>query len=101
MAATTRPMDALPFQPVELAAIDAARNIRRRWSVVTYRDLFGQVMVETCWGRLGAKGRTLVHSFSDDGEALRYVRALLARRGTAERRIGVSYISLPERERAS
>lgn len=87
-------MDALPFQPVELAAIDAARNIRRRWSVVAYLDLFGQVLVETSWGRLGTKGRTIVHSFSDDRQALRYVRALLARRGTAQRRIGVQYADL-------
>jgi predicted DNA-binding WGR domain protein len=90
-------MDALPFQPVELAAVDAARNLRRRWSVVAYRDLFGQVLVETCWGRIGSRGRTLVHSFSDDQQALRYVRTLLARRGTAQRRIGASYLRLPDR----
>ena len=42
-------MDALPFEPVELHAIDAARNIRRRWSVIARNDLFGHVMVETSW----------------------------------------------------
>lgn len=84
-------MDTLPFTPVELVAIDAARNIRRRWRVAAYRDLFGRVMIETGWGRIGGRGRDLVRSFADEAEALRYVRALLARRGTATRRIGVGY----------
>lgn len=84
-------MDTLPFIPLELVAIDAARNIRRRWRVAAYRDLFGRVMIETGWGRIGGQGRELVRSFADECEALRYVRALLARRRTATRRIGVGY----------
>lgn len=91
-------MDTLPFRPIELAALDIARNIPRRWSVIAYRDLFGHIMIETCWGRIGAKGRTLVHSFRDEEQAFRYVRALLARRGTAHRRMGIAYSGLPERE---
>lgn len=84
-------MDTLPFTPLDLVAIDTARNIRRRWRVAAYRDLFGRVMIETGWGRIGGQGRALVRSFADEGEALRYVRALLARRGSATRRIGISY----------
>lgn len=84
-------MDTLPFTPVELVAIDAARNVRRRWRIAAYRDLFGQVMVETGWGRIDGKGRALVRSFADDDAALRYVRGLLARRAGAMRRIGVAY----------
>lgn len=84
-------MDTLPFLPVELVAIDAGRDVRRRWRVAAYRDLFGQVMIETGWGRIGGRGRSLVRSFARDAEALRYVRALLARRRTATRRIGTAY----------
>ena len=84
-------MDVLPFEPLELAALDPARNISRRWRVAATRDLFGRVMVETGWGRIGARGRVLVRSFAEEDEALRYVRALVARRRTARRRIGVSY----------
>jgi predicted DNA-binding WGR domain protein len=84
-------MDTLPFTPLELVAIDAARNLRRRWRVAAYRDLFGRVMVETGWGRIGGRGRGLVRSFADEADALRYVRALLTRRGSATRRIGVPY----------
>ena len=85
-------MDRLPFTPVELVAIDTARNIRRRWRVAAYRDLFGQVIIETGWGRIGRRGQSLMRSFADETEALRYVRALLARRASAKRRIrGMGY----------
>lgn len=85
-------MDTLPFTPVELVAIDPARNIRRRWRVAAYRDLFGTVIIETGWGRIGATGGMLARSFTDEAEAARYVRMLLARRRRAPRRIGVGYI---------
>jgi predicted DNA-binding WGR domain protein len=85
-------METLPFEPLELVAIDPARNIRRRWQVMAAHDLFGQVLVETRWGRIGSRGQQRVHSFADESEALRYVRALLARRGTAQRRLGVGYV---------
>lgn len=85
-------METLPFEPLELVAIDPARNIRRRWQVTATHDLFGRVMVETRWGRIGSRGQHRVHSFADESEALRYVRALLARRATAPRRLGVRYV---------
>lgn len=84
-------MEPVPFRPIELVAIDAARNIRRRWSVVAHRDLFGHLIVETSWGRIGCKGQTLARSFDTEREAERFVRSLLQRRQTAPRRIGVAY----------
>lgn len=88
-------METLPFEPLELVAINPARNIRRRWQVVAAHDLFGQLMVETQWGRIGRCGQQRVQSFADEGEALRYVRTLLARRATADRRLGVRYMQRP------
>ena len=41
---------------VELVALDPARNIRRRYAIVASVDLFGMIVVETCWGRIGAAG---------------------------------------------
>lgn len=84
----------LPFVPIELVAVDPARNLRRRWCVIATRDLFGHIMVETQWGRIGTRGRTLVRSFTDDTEATRYVRALLARRRSAPRRLGTGYVAV-------
>ncbi len=84
-------MDTLPLEPIELVAIDRTRNIRRRWSVAASIDLFGHVLVERRWGRIGTRGQATVHSFADPAHALRHVRALLARRGSAQRRLGVHY----------
>lgn len=92
-------MDALPFEPLALVAIDPTRNIRRRWQVAAYRDLFGQILIETRWGRIGAKGQGKVHSFEDPASAQAYVRALLLRREGARRRIGVPYVPLPQARR--
>lgn len=85
-------METLPFEPLELVAIDPTRNIRRRWQVTAASDLFGRIMVETRWGRIGSRGQHRVRSFAQEGEAMRYVRALLALRATAQRRIGVGYM---------
>ena len=84
-------MDQLPFTPVELVAINAQRNMRRRWRIAACRDLFGHVTIETGWGRIGGQGRRLLRSFATDADALRYVRTLLARRRGAARRIGTAY----------
>ncbi|KQM23676.1 MULTISPECIES: WGR domain-containing protein [unclassified Sphingomonas] len=81
----------LPFVPIELTARNPARGIARRWRVVVYRDLFGMLLVETQWGRIGRAGQRLVRAFADDSAALAHVRRLLARRAGARRRIGVGY----------
>ncbi|MFD1789255.1 WGR domain-containing protein [Sphingomonas floccifaciens] len=86
-------MDTLPPAPIELVAVDRTRNIHRRWSLVAGRDLFGRVVVETDWGRIGRRGQQLVKSFADEAAALRHIRMLLARRRSAERRLGVGYVA--------
>ncbi|MBB3348835.1 WGR domain-containing protein [Sphingomonas sp. BK069] len=85
-------METLPFMPIELVAIDPARNLRQRWRVVAARDLFGRIVVETGWRRIGTRGRTLVRSFAEEGAALAYVRAALRQRASAPRRIGVACV---------
>lgn len=89
------PFSGLPFTPVELVAIDPARNCFRRWRVAASRDLFGRLVIETHWGRIGARGQVRCVSFADEGAALRHVRALLARRAGAVRRIGTAYVPRP------
>ena len=41
------------YLDLELQAIDEALNIRRTYQVCVSRDLFGAVMVEIRWGRVG------------------------------------------------
>jgi predicted DNA-binding WGR domain protein len=82
---------ALPSRPIELTAIDPARNIRRRYRIAVDRDLFGGWVVETAWGRIGAAGSCARHRFDDAAEAARFVQRTLARRASAPRRIGAAY----------
>jgi len=79
------------FSPIELAALDPARNIRRRYAICVTPDLFGAYIVETSWGRIGARGQCKRFSFPDRAGAERHVAAILRRRNTAENRIGVPY----------
>lgn len=79
---------------IELVAINEARNIRRQYSIVMSRDLFGATLVETRWGRIGRRGRLATHVFEQEADALAFVRRTLSRRATAETRIGVPYVPL-------
>lgn len=81
--------------PIDLVAIDPARNIRRRYAIRADRNLFGEIEVETRWGRIGARGQRAVSRFEQVDEAVAFVGHVLARRATAPRRIGVAYCPLP------
>jgi len=43
-----------------LEARDPTRNIHRAYSLAYGQDIFGNWVVETTYGRIGGKGRTLV-----------------------------------------
>ena len=83
-----------PLPSIELAAIDEARNIKRRYSISAYYDLFGWVIVRTSWGRIGKQGSSAVHCFRNSHDALTFIRKVLQRRATARSRIGVPYLPL-------
>lgn len=76
---------------IEMIARNPARNIHRRYRILASIDLFGSVMVETRWGRIGAAGQHKIRSFPQGAEAERYVRSILARRNSAETRLGTRY----------
>ena len=66
-----------PFDEIdiELIARNPARNIHRRYSILASIDLFGSIIVETRWGRIGAAGQRKIRSFPHGAEANRYVRS--------------------------
>jgi predicted DNA-binding WGR domain protein len=74
-----------------LEAKDASRNIHRAYSIAYGQDLFGNWVVETTYGRIGGKGRTIVTLVTTEEEALQYVQKALKRRKSAPKRIGVGY----------
>jgi predicted DNA-binding WGR domain protein len=76
---------------IEMRAVDRSRNVLRGWRCEVGTDLLGGVTVTVLFGRLGTKGRALQRTVGGEAEAMRLLRRALARRATAERRIGVGY----------
>jgi predicted DNA-binding WGR domain protein len=53
-----------------LEARDPTHNVHRAYSIAYGQDLFGNWVVETTYGRIGAKGRTIVTVVNNEEEAL-------------------------------
>ena len=77
---------------IRLAAIDQSRNVAREYEIYACSDLFGTVLVDYYWGRRGRKGQGNRKAFPDHASAERFIRMLLRRRDSAEKRIGVAYL---------
>ena len=76
---------------IAMEAIDRRTNVFRSWRCEFGTDLFGSVVVSVTFGRTATAGRTITRAMADDAAARKLLRQLLARRATAERRIGVGY----------
>ncbi len=67
-----------------LRRIDPEQGIRRFYSLMIERDLFGTERLERNWGRVGTKGQELVEIHADEiaaGQALEAVARVKRRRG--------------------
>jgi predicted DNA-binding WGR domain protein len=67
-----------------LHRIDPGQGIRRFYSLMIERDLFGTVRLVRNWGRIGTNGQELVEIFADEveaGHALEALAALKRQRG--------------------
>jgi predicted DNA-binding WGR domain protein len=67
-----------------LHRIDPEQRVRRFYSLMIERDLFGTVRLVRNWGRIGTNGQELVEAFADEieaGKALEAVARVKRRRG--------------------
>lgn len=76
---------------IRLEAVDPALNVARAYTISQTADLFGWVIVTWAWGRIGQGGQQRTCAFASQADALVFTRRLLARRASAQRRIGVAY----------
>lgn len=76
---------------VHLEASVPARNHYRAYAISAGPDLLGDWQVRITYGRIGARGRTLVYAYPDEATARQQVRACLRRRRSAPARIGTAY----------
>jgi predicted DNA-binding WGR domain protein len=63
---------------------DPEQGIRRFYSLMIERDLFGTVRLVRNWGRIGTKGQELVEIHADElaaGQALEVIAQAKRRRG--------------------
>jgi predicted DNA-binding WGR domain protein len=56
---------------------DATRNMARYYAMEISPTLFGHACLTRRWGRIGARGQTLVHHFEGEDEAVTLFLALL------------------------
>ena len=49
---------------------DAAKNMARYYALSIEPNLFGDVCLLRKWGRIGAKGQTMIHHFRREEEAV-------------------------------
>lgn len=67
-----------------LHRIDPEQGIRRFYSLMIERDLFGTVRLARHWGRIGTNGQELVETQADEieaGQALEALARLTRRHG--------------------
>ena len=67
-----------------LHRIDPGQGIRRFYSLMIEKDLFGTVRLVRNWGRIGTNGQEMVEVFADEihaGQALEAVAKAKRRRG--------------------
>jgi predicted DNA-binding WGR domain protein len=67
-----------------LHRIDSVQGVRRFYSLMIERDLFGTVRLVRNWGRIGTNGQELVEAFASEieaGAALEAVARTKRRRG--------------------
>ena len=69
-------MIAQPYQ-LYIERRDPRRNMARVYALSIEETLFGQARLVRRWVRIGTIGRTVQHSFDDEGEAVGLVLELL------------------------
>lgn len=76
---------------IDLVAMAPERSIRRRYAIAASRDLFGHVIVELRWGRMGTRGQQQRVSFERGDAVACFITGALRRRAAAKARLGCSY----------
>ena len=74
---------------LNLEARSADGRIAKSYSIRAETDLFGWMIVDRYWGRIGGKGQFKREAFAKRETADKHIRELPRRRSSARTRIGV------------
>jgi predicted DNA-binding WGR domain protein len=59
-----------------LHKIDPQQGVRRFYSLMIERDLFGTIRLVRNWGRIGTRGQEMAEEYPDEGEAGRALEVI-------------------------
>jgi predicted DNA-binding WGR domain protein len=65
---------------LDLRRIDLALNMQRYYRLSVQRDLFGRACLIREWGRIGARGQSLIENHEDEGRAITSLMRLAAQK---------------------
>jgi predicted DNA-binding WGR domain protein len=74
------PSNSLSLYPLSLRRVESTGNMARFYNVDVERDLFGNVVLVRCWGRIGTRGKVRLDEFRDEVTARSAMSRLLLRK---------------------
>jgi predicted DNA-binding WGR domain protein len=85
----------IPIKPglhIELEAHNPTHNMHRYYSIDVMRDLFGDWLITTRYGRIGQSGQCKLYGYFCQDDAQRKFNQLLHKRLKAHKRLGTNYV---------
>jgi len=79
------------FAQIDLEAINPLKKVDRYYTVLISPNLFGEIALETIYGRNGTRGQKRTYTFSTDQECLLKLNEVLKKRLNAHGRLGTNY----------
>jgi predicted DNA-binding WGR domain protein len=77
---------------IELEAHHSGNNMHRYYIIDVMRDLFGDWLITTRYGRIGQSGQCKLYGYSCQDDTQRKVNQLLHKRLKAHQRLGTTYV---------
>jgi predicted DNA-binding WGR domain protein len=76
---------------IYLEAVNPQAHHFRAYSISCGRDLLGEWLVQTTFGKIGKRGTTKNYAFHEQTKAQQHINTLLKKRFSAYKRIGCNY----------
>jgi predicted DNA-binding WGR domain protein len=76
---------------IYLEAVNPQAHHFRAYSISCGKDLLGEWLVQTTFGKIGKRGTTKSYAFPEQEKAQKHINTLLKKRFTAHKRIGCNY----------
>lgn len=79
------------FAQIDLEAINPLRKVDRYYTVIISPNLFGEIAMQTIYGRNGTSGQKRTYTFSSHQECMLKLNEVLRKRLNARGRLGTNY----------